>query len=83
MSTIKPINLPKDLYVKIEESAKASDRSVTEETILLLEKALSGFSPLIEKQKRQQLVRDIMDRGPIQGVDPDLAIKWIRQDRNR
>ncbi len=83
MPSLNAINLPKELYVKIEESAKASDRSVTDETIILLKKALSEFTPVVEKQKRQQLVRDIMDRGPLQGVDPDIAIKWIRQDRNR
>ncbi len=82
MPTLQVRNLPEHIYNKIVELAEADRRSITQETIILLEKALE-----IEKQNkeyRKKLLEQIIDETNSENLSdvPDPVL-LIREDRNR
>ncbi len=82
MPTLQVRNLPEHIYNKIVELAEAERRSITQETIILLEKALE-----IEKQNkeyRKKLLEQIIDETNSENLSdvPDPVL-LIREDRNR
>lgn len=82
MPTLQVRNLPEHIYNKIVKLAEADRRSITQETIILLEKALE-----IEKQNkenRKKLLDQIIDETKSENLSdiPD-PVPLIREDRNR
>ncbi len=81
MPTLQIRNLPQDLYDHLQRSAKKSRRSLTQEAIIQMQRGL-GITLMDEAVARKNEVIDrIRKRGPI-AADPDLAVKWIREDRD-
>jgi len=82
MPTLQVRNLPEHIYNKIVELAETDRRSITQETIILLEKALK-----IEKQNkeyRKKLLDQIINETESENLSnvPD-PVPLIREDRNR
>jgi len=82
MPSLQVRNLPEHIYQKIVELAKAERRSIAQETIVLLEKALQMVNQ--DKKRREQLLSRIMqecDFSYSQNI-PD-PVPLIREDRER
>ena len=83
MPSLQVRDLPEHLYQEIVRLAEADRRSITQETIVLLEKALN-----IEKENqkhRQQLLKKIQEETSQEQRDEKLLdpVKLVREDRER
>jgi len=82
MPTLQIRNVPEPLYRKIVALAKTERRSITQETIILLEKALQVSSQ--DKIRRQDMLDRILqeERTGKYAHLPD-PVSLIREDRER
>jgi len=82
MPTLQVRDLPDYIYQQIVELAETERRSITQETIILLEKALE-----IEKQnkyQRKKLLENIVKETESEyNLDLPDPVKLIREDRDR
>jgi plasmid stability protein len=81
MPLLQVRDMPEDLYEKLSQVAKADNRSIAQETIVLLRKALNLTEERISRRK--QLLEEIR-RNPLSNSEsfPDPA-ELIREDRDR
>ena len=80
MPTLQVRNLPHHLYQKIVERARAERRSIAQETICLLNKALEMEEQ--GKEHRQKIIDKILSEPPLQnGVEIPDPVLLIREDR--
>ena len=82
MPTLQIRNMPQELYDNLKDSALTSKRSLTQEAIDLLEKALALKGNDSYQCKRKKLVEEISKMRKLSESEANLAIEWIRQDRN-
>lgn len=82
MPTLQIRNLPQDLYEQLKESAKSGNRSLTQEVIVLLKKALLSEENTINL-KKLRAIEKIKKFPPLQMYNPDEIQKWIHEDRKR
>ncbi len=82
MPTLQVRDLPEYIYEQIVDLAKAERRSITQETIILLEKALEMEK--LNKNQRKKLLDHIVNETKSENNEdiPD-PVKLIREDRNR
>jgi len=83
MPTLQVRDLPEHIYEQIVELAEKDRRSITQETIILLEKALE-----IEKQNknnRKKLLDHIVEETQSENSSDDILdpVPLIREDRER
>lgn len=81
MPSLQVRDLPEHIYDQIVELAEEERRSITQETIVLLEKALE-----IEKQNknhRQQLLNHIEQESKSETKKAQDPVTLIREDRAR
>ncbi len=83
MPTLQIRNLPQKLYDNLKKSAKDSRRSLTREAIILLEKAMTESEVESHKDRRSKLLSEIDQNRKLSKADADLAIQWIREDRDK
>jgi len=81
MPLLQVRNVPEDLYEELTHVAQADNRSISQETIVLLRKALDLKD---ERKLRRQRVFQEIKSSRLSGVDdfPDPA-DFIREDRDR
>jgi hypothetical protein len=81
MPLLQVRDMPEDLYDRLASVAKAENRSIAQETIVLLREALRF--PQERRARRKQVLEEIAKQN-IPGTDsfPDPA-SLIREDRNR
>jgi hypothetical protein len=81
MPLLQVRDVPEDLYEKLSLVAEQDNRSIAQETIVLLSKALKLTESRISRRKR---VLDEIKNNKIENVDsfPDPAF-LIREDRDR
>ena len=81
MPLLQVRDIPNDLYEKLSRVAEEDNRSIAQETVVLLKKALDYSEERILKRKR--ILAEIQ-KFKIENVDkfPDPA-KLIREDRGR
>lgn len=80
MPALQVRDLPEDLYRKLSLSAQKENRSITQQTIVLLQQAL-GTAPSYQERK-QQLLEKIKQRNITANDWPEPA-ELIRADRDR
>ena len=82
MPTLQIRNLPEHIYQKIVELAEAKRRSIAQETIILLEKALESVERGKKRRKKllTQIKQENKDSGNLHVPDP---VPLIRGDRER
>ncbi|MGM0600651.1 MAG: hypothetical protein ACQETH_12645 [Candidatus Rifleibacteriota bacterium] len=83
MTSLQVRDFPEHLYQEIVQLAEADRRSITQETIVLLEKALNMEKE--NKKYRQQLLKKIQEETSHEKqvkkiLDP---VKLVREDRER
>lgn len=82
MPTLRIKNIPQELYDLLQQSAKESRRSLTQEAIVQLEKGLSDLEIKTVNVPRHKVLDEIAKNRKLSKSDADLAIKWIREDRD-
>ena len=82
MPTIQIRNLPTELYDKLKASAAKSRRSLTQETIHLLEQQLNVdmTSILVKRQKLHRANQELTSAKTLAMED---VVQWIREDRDK
>jgi len=83
MPSLQVRDLPEHLYQEIVQLAEADRRSITQETIVLLEKALNIEKE--NKKRRQQLLKKIQEETNQEQNDEEILdpVKLVREDRER
>lgn len=81
MPLLQVRDLPEDLYRVLADIAKQDNRSIAQETIVLLKKALNYRES--QQARRRRVLNEINDN-PIKNVEafPD-PVDLIREDRER
>lgn len=82
MPSLQVRNLPEYIYRKLSEKAASEHRSIAQETIVLLEKALEMETK--KKSGRRQVIEKILRTAPL--ADPHKIpdpVKLLREDRRR
>jgi hypothetical protein len=81
MSLLQVRDIPEDLYEKLSQIAEADNRSIAQETIVLLKKALNYTEE--RKTRRKRVLDEIAEFNiPNTNKFPDPA-EIIREDRER
>jgi hypothetical protein len=81
MPSLQVRDLPEDIYEQIVELAEEERRSITQETIILLETALK-----IKKQNktsRRQLLNHLTEEDNFEDEEIPDPVPLIREDRRR
>ena len=81
MSTLQVRNLPEHLYRRLAERASAEHRSITQETVVLLEKALNMETK--NKTARRQLIDRLLKCPPADPRKVPDPVALLREDRDR
>ncbi|RCW81647.1 hypothetical protein DER71_12312 [Halanaerobium sp. DL-01] len=83
MPSLQVRDLPEHLYQEIVQLAEADRRSITQETIVLLEKALNIEKE--NKKRRQKLLKKIQEETSQEQKDEEILdpVKLVREDRER
>ncbi len=82
MPSLQVRDLPEHVYRKLREQAALEHRSIAQETVVLLEKALEMETK--RKNKRKQLLEKILQTAPL--MDPRKIpdpVELLRQDHSR
>jgi predicted nuclease of restriction endonuclease-like RecB superfamily len=81
MPLLQVRDCPEDIYKKIARVAKRQNRTIAQQTIVLLEKSLG--QELSNLERRKQLLERIQNRQILKAVKNIDVITFIREDRNR
>jgi hypothetical protein len=81
MPLLQVRDCPEDIYKKISLVAKKQNRTIAQQTIVLLEKGLGQEQPNIER--RRQLLEKMDSRDIPQKIKDIDAVALIREDRDR
>ncbi len=81
MPLLQVRDMPEDLYKTLAEIARQDNRSIAQETIVLLKRALNYME---SRQSRRKRILNEIQNNPIMDVEtfPDPA-DLIREDRER
>lgn len=82
MPSLQVRDLPDHIYEKIVERAEAERRSIAQETIVLLEKALE-LGEQSKKRRRRFLDHIIQETQAGQTLDVPDPVPLVREDRER
>ena len=80
MPTIQIRNIPNDIYVQIQYLAEKEQRSIAEQTIILLKESLNNSNS--NKNKRRIILKKMEDLA-IADVQLPAPITLLRDDRER
>ena len=80
MPTLQVRNLPEDIYAKLSMIASAENRSIAQQTIVLLKESLGLHTN--NKIRRKVLLKKIADTRYPDSNDIDV-VQLIREDRER
>ncbi len=84
MASLNVDNIPDELYARLQQLAAAQNRSISEEVLSLLERALQAEEPKqISPEATRQLLAEIRERrvNPADFGLPD-STSLIREDRD-
>jgi hypothetical protein len=81
MPLLQVRDIPQDLYEKLAQVAESENRSIAQETIVLLRKALNLTEERISRRKK---VLDLIRKNKTEGTNdfPD-PVTLLREDRER
>ena len=81
MPLLQVRDFPDDIYEEIMFEAKKKNRTIAQQTIVLIKKGLEEeISP---RERRRLLFEKIKNRNIPEEVKAIDVVKWIREDRNR
>ena len=80
MPTIQVRNIPNDIYVQIQYLAEQEQRSIAEQTIILLKESLNNSNG---NKNRRRMILKKMGNLPITDVQLPDPVTLLREDRER
>jgi hypothetical protein len=80
MPTLQVRDLPEDVYIRLSMLAEEENRSITQQTIVLLKESLGLHRN--NKLRRKALIKSIADKNYPNSKKLDI-VKMIREDRDR
>jgi len=81
MPLLQVRDFPADIYEEISFEAKRENRTIAQQTIVLIKKGLGEEISL--KEQRQRLLEEIMKRDVPEAAKAIDPVKLIREDRDR
>jgi plasmid stability protein len=81
MPTLQVRDLPEDIYDRLHEKAKQEHRSIAQETVVLLRKALDDAE--VRRDRRSRALERISRRRPAQVEGFPASDEVVREDRDR
>ena len=81
MPLLQVRDFPADIYDEISFEAKQQNRTIAQQTIVLIKKGLGEEISL--KEQRQLLIEEIMKRDVTESAKAIDNVKLIREDRDR
>jgi hypothetical protein len=81
MPLLQVRDFPADIYEEISFEAKRENRTIAQQTIVLIKKGLGEEISL--KEKRRLLIEEIMKRDVPESAKAIDPVKLIREDRDR
>ena len=81
MPLLQVRNFPADIYEEIIFEAKQQNRTIAQQTIVLIKKGLG--EEVSNKERRRRLLEEIRKNNVPEEVKAIDVVKWIREDRNR
>jgi len=81
MPLLQVRDFPADIYAEISFEAQRENRTIAQQTIVLIKKGLGR--EISNKERRQRILDDILSRDVPDEVKAIDHVKWIREDRNR
>ena len=81
MPLLQVRDFPADIYEEISFEAHRENRTIAQQTIVLIKKGLG--QEMSNMERRQQILDRIMSRDIPEEVKAIDHVKWIREDRNR
>ena len=81
MPLLQVRDFPADIYEEIKFEAKRQNRTIAQQTIVLIEKGLG------EEISNQERLRRVLERVNSRDIPEEVKaidhVKWIREDRDR
>jgi len=81
MPLLQVRDFPADIYEEISFEAKRENRTIAQQTIVLIKKGLG--EDISKKEKRRLLLAEIMERDVPESAKDFDFVKAIREDRDR
>ena len=81
MPLLQVRDFPADIYEEIIFEAKQQNRTIAQQTIVLIKKGLG--EEVSNQERRRRLLERINSRIIPEEVKAIDVVKWIREDRNR
>ena len=81
MPLLQVRDFPADIYEEITFEAKRQNRTIAQQTIVLIKKGLG--EEISNKERRRRLLEEIRKNDIPDEVKAVDVVKWIREDRNR
>ena len=81
MPLLQVRDFPADVYEEIIFEAKRQNRTIAQQTIVLIKKGLG--EEISNQERRRRLLEKINSRDIPEDVKAIDVVKWIREDRNR
>ena len=81
MPLLQVRDFPADIYEEISFEAKKQNRTIAQQTIVLIKKGLD--EEISNQERRRRLLERINSRDIPDEAKAIDVVKWIREDRNR
>ena len=81
MPLLQVRDFPADIYEEITFEAKQQNRTIAQQTIVLIKKGLD--EEISNQERRRRLLERINSRDIPEEVKAIDHVKWIREDRDR
>lgn len=81
MPTLQVRELPEDVYYRLQERARREHRSIAQETVVLLRKALDDAE--VQRDRRSRALERISRQRPPQVEGFPASDEVVREDRDR
>ena len=81
MPLLQVRDFPNDIYNEIINEAKRQNRTIAQQTIVLIKKGLG--EEISNKERRQRVFKEIKSWEIPERIKKIDVVKWIREDRER
>jgi len=81
MPLLQVRDFPEDIYEEISFEAKRQNRTIAQQTIVLIKKGLG--EEISDRERRRKLIEETNSRYVPEAAKAVDCVKWIREDRAR
>ena len=81
MPLLQVRDFPEDIYEEISFEAKRQNRTIAQQTIVLIKKGLG--EEISDRERRRRLLEEVSNWHVPEAAKAVDCVKWIREDRAR